>query len=180
MNWKICLDIYPNSSAITFDQLQNKNKSANFFLIIRDIPSFFSEADFLNSLKESYPSILNMERFKKNDNYNLPIAKLELTSEEEFNEILDSGVYFQNFYCRTEEFIHCKKPLMCKKCLKFGHSVKNCKNARVCDNCGGDHDLDACSSTILKCVNCSGPHKSTDTICPKYQFNLAKNNNINY
>lgn len=178
-NWQRCLKIFPNSSAITLNQLKSEHtKSEKLTIILRDVPSFFSEAEMLNSFKKKYPSVLALEKFKKNENHNLPVAKLVLTSLDEYNEILQCGLFHNNFFCRTEKYISLKKPLICYNCCRIGHGFKHCRSSPNCIKCSENHHSDQCTSTNFKCFNCNGCHKSSDILCPVYQNVLAKNNNI--
>ena len=60
---------------------------------------------------------------------------------------------------------------MCKKCLLYGHSVKNCKkDQQVCKRCSLiGHNCDKCEIEQLKCIHCNGAHVAGSKECPKYQ-----------
>lgn len=45
--------------------------------------------------------------------------------------------------------------IKCFNCSQYGHIAKDCKNAKACSKCGGEHDQNVCTSDVSKCVNCS-------------------------
>lgn len=55
-------------------------------------------------------------------------------------------VYYKNY--RKERYI--EKPKICKKCLRFGHFVRNCRGNQRCGKCGGDHELLVCTASEKK------------------------------
>ena len=54
----------------------------------------------------------------------------------------------------------------CYNCQMFGHGSSNCNVKTFCSICAGPHATANCDATSVKCVNCGGPHKSTDINCP--------------
>ena len=49
--------------------------------------------------------------------------------------------------------------LRCFKCGEFGHKSTDCKNHETCSLCSEHHRTSECTSTVLKCVNCSKYNK---------------------
>lgn len=54
--------------------------------------------------------------------------------------------------------------LVCEKCHGF-HATRSCARPTKCQVCGMDAHSGACEKSPM-CLNCRGPHSSTDTSCP--------------
>jgi hypothetical protein len=56
----------------------------------------------------------------------------------------------------------------CTNCQKLGHVKRFCRNkVHVCAKCGTPgHGSDSCKA-VPRCVNCHGPHPSSDRECPE-------------
>lgn len=54
--------------------------------------------------------------------------------------------------------------VVCSKCHGF-HATRTCARSIKCQNCGTDAHEGPCQKSPL-CLNCRGPHCSTDTSCP--------------
>ena len=62
------------------------------------------------------------------------------------------------------------KPLMCAKCLQYGHASKFCKRQEsTCKKCSVlGHSVEQCSGEEEKCVHCGETHSAGSPICQKY------------
>ena len=62
-------------------------------------------------------------------------------------------------------------PMQCMKCQKLGHTKKWCRKENpTCSRCSEEgHHAQSCNNE-MKCVNCTGSHRSTDKKCPHYMF----------
>lgn len=62
------------------------------------------------------------------------------------------------------------RPLICTKCWLLGHSARNCRQQKLCQNCAQAHpDTQQCQAPP-KCRNCgSNQHNSSNTNCPAYK-----------
>jgi len=58
------------------------------------------------------------------------------------------------------------KITQCYNCQMFGHGSNHCKVKSFCAICSGKHHTSECKSTIVKCANCKGTHKSFSKDCP--------------
>lgn len=57
----------------------------------------------------------------------------------------------------------------CFKCQGFGHIAKNCFRKECCGICAGVHNTLMClPGSIVKCSNCGGDHRATDSNCEVY------------
>lgn len=54
--------------------------------------------------------------------------------------------------------------ITCTKCFGF-HSTRTCARQQKCGSCGKDSHEGSCTHPI-QCLNCRGPHKTTDVSCP--------------
>ncbi len=54
----------------------------------------------------------------------------------------------------------------CFECQHYGHIQRDCPvTFATCGKCAEWHRTSECTSSVLKCVNCSGPHQSGHTTC---------------
>lgn len=61
-----------------------------------------------------------------------------------------------------------KGPTQCRKCLIYGHGMRNCHLLNICAKCGqSGHSEDTCLVVPeqFKCSNCKGNHLATDPSC---------------
>lgn len=61
-----------------------------------------------------------------------------------------------------------KGPTQCRKCLLYGHGMRNCHLDSVCNKCGKTgHSAEICNiiEEEFKCSNCQGQHLATDPRC---------------
>ena len=70
---------------------------------------------------------------------------------------------------RTKVYEYKKQPLLCKKCLDYGHSSRVCHGDERCINCGSLQHAEDCTSATC-CFNCKLAHKAGDKACREYKF----------
>uniref|UniRef100_A0A1E1XL83 Putative nucleolar gtpase/atpase n=1 Tax=Amblyomma sculptum TaxID=1581419 RepID=A0A1E1XL83_AMBSC len=78
---------------------------------------------------------------------------------------LPSAVELGSDRYSVEEYI--EAPVQCFKCLRFGHSARECVSTSRCKNCGARYCLEDCRRGKPLCANCFGPHPATYTGCPR-------------
>lgn len=64
-----------------------------------------------------------------------------------------------------------REPIRCNRCQKYGHFQANCWEPEACANyAASSHSLDACTSSLSRCVSCrvNSTHASTDQSCPTF------------
>ena len=67
---------------------------------------------------------------------------------------------------RTKVYEYKQQPLMCKRCLKYGHGVKHCEKEQRCAKCSADgHERNECKSMGEKCVHCGKDHQAGERGC---------------
>ena len=103
---------------------------------------------------------------------NKNLMKIIFNNQQDAKHFADNG--FSLFHVRippyniqVDEFIDVP---MCMKCYQLNnHTTKQCKSSDiVCSECSevGHRHFD-CKSSIKKCINCGGNHKTTAPQCPK-------------
>lgn len=58
------------------------------------------------------------------------------------------------------------RPLQCRNCWRFGHSIGGCKSSLRCCTCGESHSASDCSAQSDTCCLCDGAHKADYSNCP--------------
>ena len=126
----------------------------------------------------------NVEEFKEGlqSNYRIsdvqPAPFIKTKSEQAhafivtFNqEYLPYTIYIPGERSDTRVYKFNSKPLMCNRCMKYGHAKKWCKKEEdVCKRCAGSgHSTEQCDSEEPKCFHCQGDHAAGSKDCPKHQ-----------
>ena len=89
---------------------------------------------------------------------------------------------------RTERRLRFTSSTQCSNCQKFGHHNNKCKALSYCRWCASQHLTGnhicptatcrlrgrPCTHTILRCVNCDGPHESNSPSCPSHPRKTAE------
>ena len=144
-------------------------------LIIKNVPTCYSEAAMLADIKTAYNSVDSVKRFVKGSSP-IPVVLLTCRNSEHCQKILSDGIIFDGLFLFAEKYIPRKTPVRCFNCQKFGHSVKFCKSSSVCGKCAGSHQTRECASAIKKCANCGKDHHSSFSGCEKFQIAYNKLN----
>ena len=68
---------------------------------------------------------------------------------------------------RTKVYDYKDRPMLCKKCWKYGHTEKRCLSQVVlCGRCAGPgHQSGGCISEVAKCGSCGGARISGHASC---------------
>ena len=72
----------------------------------------------------------------------------------------------------TKVYEYYEKPMSCKKCLKYGHTVKKyCEKIATCARCSKQgHNECKCTSAEVKCYHCEVDHQAFSKNCPKFKI----------
>ena len=70
---------------------------------------------------------------------------------------------------RTKVYEYIKKPLLCTKCLDYGHSKKVCQGSAKCRNCAAEEQHENCTND-KRCYHCSLNHEAGNKNCQEYKF----------
>ncbi|XP_063979595.1 uncharacterized protein LOC135163758 [Diachasmimorpha longicaudata] len=156
--------------------------------LIKNVPLDISNEDLMSDLQSSVPflQVTRCNRFTKNPDGSRQMSQSTTILIKFEGQILPPMVSLYGF--RLEVFPYISQVKRCSKCLRFGHSKKHCQGMATCNHCSEtSHDSSSCSNLNKppRCVNCKGPHPSTDEICPtlhiqRQTHQYAATNGITY
>lgn len=149
--------------------------------VITKVPTQYTEEVLLQNLStfDDNIKINHVRRFNKTSS-NGPKEPLETVAVYFQSPVLPpqvrlfGGLIFSvNQYQRT--------PLICKRCLHYGHPARLCKHSTPnCDTCAQNHLEAVCPLLLnnvegsLKCFHCKGNHKGSSPSCPIYKKQLKR------
>lgn len=130
--------------------------------ILKGVDKEISVKEIAEGLKEHKIHVHQVIRFKKRGE-NEPTKTVLI---KELGNIKRDSVKCGSLIFRAHKFI--EKPIICFRCLSFGHMQSNCKAEEPkCRNCGGNHDTQACIIDEPECFRCgSKNHSGIDIKCP--------------
>ncbi|XP_055603960.1 uncharacterized protein LOC129752196 [Uranotaenia lowii] len=73
---------------------------------------------------------------------------------------------------RLKTRIYYSLPMLCRKCLQYGHTKAKCTNQIACIKCSGEHDSTKCRNDPY-CLSCKGNHSPVDRNCPIWKNEAA-------
>ena len=98
---------------------------------------------------------------------NTKAKPLLLTFRDEVPQYLD--IPGENMKAKVYEYKD--RPLLCKMCLRFGHSKKNCQETQRCAKCSElNHSVEECQSETIKCLHCNEGHQTGNYRCREYKY----------
>ena len=72
---------------------------------------------------------------------------------------------------RTKVLEYKQRPLICRKCMEYGHGKNQCDREQTCSRCGmSGHGRDDCNSDEMKCFHCEGNHEAGSNLCIEYKY----------
>ena len=135
--------------------------------VIYNVPLDITNDDLLMCLKDDH--VTYVKRFVKKSLVDLPPV---LTDTKTVLLQFDSTalpLFVHIGYMRFSVKKYIPQPLRCFKCNRFGHVTANCRGKERCSKCGGEHKIENCQTSTVKCVNCNGNHTASSKECPRYQ-----------
>lgn len=96
-----------------------------------------------------------------------PMVVVNLAQPEIANEFIAKGIQWGETTYVGRKFCEDWSLLQCEDCHSFGHTSVSCTEGLRCNRCGQRHPQRDCKCTQLECVNCGGPHRATERICPQ-------------
>lgn len=125
------------------------------------------EEDLWEGLKSDC-KVLSFKRITiKKDNLRVPtrIVEIKFPSSK-----LPSYISIYNMIFTVTPSV--RSPIQCNKCLRYGHTLKFCRNSLRCGHCGqNNHSMDSCPSlhaTDPCYILCKFSHIATDRNCQKW------------
>jgi hypothetical protein len=139
--------------------------------LIRYVDISLSEDEILTNLQNSNGiKIVSVKRITKviiDSEGQKSVKPTSLVSIKFQGKRLPDYVFLFYNRCPVEPYV--SNPIICFKCIRFGHTSKNCKSSLRCPNCSCQHDKQSCDrADNPKCLFCGGPHSSLDRSCPEY------------
>ena len=147
--------------------------SSNRTIVLRNLDSLITEV-------ENEELKLDIERrnewIKITEIIKIPTApkilKIKLESTDMVTRALDKGmlVYNQSIppsFINKEIYVHLD---LCYVCYAYDHKTPDCQTAdlKICSECAQiGHRYNECTSSVQKCINCSGSHRTMAAKCPK-------------
>lgn len=140
--------------------------------IVKNIETDISNEELIeNSQCPEKISIKETNRFFKTirtmgkDDKKIPLTTVKIIFS---GQQLPEYVYIYNVKRKVQPYIF--SVTQCFKCLRYGHTKKNCKSKTSnCQNCGEVHDLSNGKCEKMKrCVNCKEQHISVNNECTEF------------
>ena len=125
-------------------------------------------AQFREGLMSSYPNIANVEIaafiWVKSPNTTAFLVTFH-------RDHLPYSIYVPGERQDTKVYKYHNRPLICKRCQQYGHTVKRCsQTVPVCRRCSaGGHEIDACQAADFRCLHCGAAHAVGSVDCPRQQ-----------
>lgn len=148
--------------------------------IVRKIPTHYQDKEILENITSDTP-VLGVERITTWDVQN-KMSKPSTSLKVFFRATtIPDRIFIAYNPVKVDLFI--QRPLFCRRCLNYGHTVKHCnpKNIALCGNCAMPiHDAEI--DCQMKCAICSknpeknNKHRTSSSDCPtyKYQYEIKK------
>lgn len=160
--------ILKNQSLITLDKYKIFIPNSNIITVgvVKNIDVEMDIDEILDNATCEY-KILNVERMNRWDKVNqiaIPCSSIKVTFRS--NKLPEN---FKIYFVARRIFHFIPKPTICKKCLVYGHTGKQCNNNKIlCRTCSNEvHESDnICEPKCKYCVN-NNNHKTSDPKCPE-------------
>lgn len=147
--------------------------------IIRNVDTSLTTEDLMEEMKPLYSvdiTVTAVRRFTRKviNTDGSPEYKPTGTIQVTFRgQSLPTHVSIYYVRCEVEKYV--PKVLQCSKCLRFGHTDRNCKGKVRCSICAENHADSDCIKNVseAKCVHCKGQHSSRvnfkNPVCPELE-----------
>ena len=65
------------------------------------------------------------------------------------------------------------KPIMCRKCLEYGHEMNYCDGKLICGKCSGEvYERSKCTDEAVKRFHCDQNHEAEVNMCLKHKYQV--------
>ena len=106
----------------------------------------------------------------------LQTVKVVFKTDSDLEDAMTKGLVVEDLCLKIRVEAAIDRPprvTQCYKCYKLGHIARDCSAAEnKCGNCGGEQHIAQDCANPPRCVNCAGPHRSSDRTCPIYTRKL--------
>ena len=161
---------WPNDAFKDGIDLIKKNPKYYIALLNVDQEIDLEEIETKTFLNDQFNITHTMRLVKKKTNQPLNIIKAIVSDETSYNKIISEGrIKIGYSIIKIKPWNFESQSDQCFKCLKFGHSFRNCRNEETCLRCSGKHNFKNCQVTEEKdllCNNCKGNHAACSKSCP--------------
>jgi hypothetical protein len=142
--------------------------------LLRNVDPSLSENDIYENLQTSNNvTIISVKRMSKIvtlDDGQRTSKPLSLVTVKFKGKQLPEFVFLFYTRCPVEPYV--SNPIICFKCVRYGHTSRNCKSSARCPNgCPTYHNHKDCPQAQTPvCIFCKGPHSSIDKSCPQWDI----------
>jgi len=127
-----------------------------------------SALEIEEEISSSFPDAQVEDIYVMKDKY---IIKARFSDHATAKNIKEKGIYLFKVYVAPwqiefERFTPLKQ---CMNCFAYGHLKTQCKSEKRarCTECGSNtHSFRDCKSSVKKCLNCGGAHRTFANSCP--------------
>lgn len=88
---------------------------------------------------------------------------------KEANECIIYGINIEHRRYAADRYAPQCQIKQCFNCQGYGHKADTCTRVVKCGKCAQSHETKKCSSSLLQCTHCKGPHAAWDHECPTRQ-----------
>ncbi|CAF3697342.1 unnamed protein product [Rotaria socialis] len=137
-------------------------------IVLKTVPNYITKEEIEMETKKSFKSIFSLEEMKGSFTDKSRHIRLELTSIDEYNTLLNNkGITINGHIINAFEFLSPPQILICSKCNDPGHIKRNCNFPyEACRRCGQDRTIGEHKECIISCHRCEQNHLATDYKCP--------------
>lgn len=139
-------------------------------IVLQDIPLGCSNEEISRLLSSADIPAVGIQRMRNKDKQETTSVRIDLPTKEIQRNIKASGIKFDLISVRIKEYeAPTPRITQCYRCQGYNHMAMNCPNSLKCLRCSGPHRSSDCTTTNSKdftCANCSGNHASVSPNCP--------------
>ncbi|CAF3209332.1 unnamed protein product [Rotaria socialis] len=141
---------------------------AQHSIVLKFVPNYITNEEIEIEIKTSVKSVFNIEEMKGSRTEKSRHVRLEITSIDDYNLIINNGgITINGHLIEAHEFLSPPRLLICSKCNEPGHIRRNCHfQYDACRRCGKDRSIGEHKECNVCCHRCNQNHLSTDYKCP--------------